>query len=364
VFDKNYKFEYEELLGDNYMIDEKFIFVFIFSFLVTLISILLLRPFAKKLGIVDKPSKRKEHQGYIPLIGGISIFVGVYVSILGEFTDNNVFTGFLLSAFFILALGFVDDCYPLSAKVRLLAQILIVSLMVWITELKFDTFGHSFGLNSQIHLGSFSYPITVLGIVFVTNAFNLMDGADGLTGSLAILSIIGINVATILSDSYNLHLLSAALIGSLLPFLWFNLTKSNKNKIFLGDSGSMFLGYSIAFLLLHESHINENISPPFALWVIAIPTFDMISVMIFRFKNRCPLTSPDRSHLHHFLQRLGLSKIIVLLSIIGIGLLFLLLGLLIEYEARILSFPTFLLFLFGYVWLRVFSNIFKIQSFK
>ena len=215
------------------MIDLKIISVFVVSFFLTLISIIFLRSLAKKLKIVDVPSKRKTHKGKIPLVGGLAIFISVYISILGEFIDNDIFITFMISAFLILLLGFVDDCHPLPANAKIVIQTLIISSMIFISDLKFSTFGHSFGLQNQIHLGPLSYPITILGVLFVTNAFNLMDGSDGITAGLALLALFGL----IFLKSYSVHhpnLLSIALLSSLLPYLWFNLTKSNKIKIFLG----------------------------------------------------------------------------------------------------------------------------------
>tara|TARA_A100001015_G_C14999930_1_gene718025 strand:- start:1085 stop:2044 length:960 start_codon:yes stop_codon:yes gene_type:complete len=319
-----------------------------------------LRPLARKLKIVDSPSQRKKHLGNIPLIGGISILLGVYFSIIGQIIDNNIFLGYMYGGLMILIIGFIDDCYPFSAIFRVLIQILIVSFVIWMTELKFDTFGHSFGLNDQIYLGYFSYPITVLGIVFVTNALNLMDGADGITGSLIIVAIMGMNVFGLLLNDFNFNPLSLALLGSLIPYLWFNITKTIKDKIFLGDSGSLFLGYSIAFLLLYETQVQNNISPPFALWLITIPIYDVTSVIIYRLKNGKPMLAPDSNHLHHFLQRLGLTNIKVLLTIVGLGAIAFILALLIEFNAPLISFPVFLSFLFIYVWIRVFSRYSKI----
>ncbi len=341
------------------MIVPKFILIFFISILGTLTSILIFRPFAKKLGIVDKPSERKIHNGNIPLVGGISIFIGVFVGMFFQLAHDLTTLSLLTSGFFILFLGFIDDCYPLSVKIKVIIQIIIVSIMVWATELRFDSFGHSFGLDKQIHLGIFSYPITVMGVVFVTNAFNLMDGADGVAGSLVLLSIVGINIVEIFSGHYNFNILSLAILGSLVPYFYFNLIKSKEKKVFLGDSGSLFLGYSVACLLLYESQIQNNFSPPFALWVIAIPIFDVISVMVYRFRNSRPLFSPDRSHLHNFFQRLGFSNRLVLISIIGSGIFCLMLGSAIEYIARPLSFPIFLISLIFYVWLRSFSKFSK-----
>ncbi len=342
------------------MIDLKIISVFLLSFFLTLISIIFLRSLAKKLKIVDVPSKRKTHKGNIPLIGGFAIFISVYISISTESIDNDILIIFMISAFLILLLGFVDDCYPLSANVRILIQILIISLMIFISDLKFSTFGHSFGLQNQIQLGLLSYPITILGMLFVTNAFNLMDGSDGITAGLALLALIGINLVQILSGGNSFNLLSIALFGSLLPYLWFNLAKSSKTKIFLGDSGSLFLGYTISFLLLYESQYSKNISPTFALWLISIPVFDVIYVIFYRIMSSKSLFSPDRSHLHYFLERLGLSNLKIFFIIITLGLFLLLLGIFIEYKIQFVSFITFLFLLSLYLWFRGFSRFSKI----
>ena len=319
-------------------------------------AIIFLRPLARKLNIVDIPSKRKTHKGSIPLIGGIAIIIGVYVSTLSQFLNNEVFIIFMISAFLILALGFVDDCYPLSANVKFFIQILIIFFMIYLTDLKLLTFGHSFGLQNQIHLGFLSYPITILGMLFVTNAFNLMDGSDGVTGGLAFIVLIGIIFCETLSGDFSFNLLSIALLGSLIPYLWFNLKESIKSKIFLGDSGSLFIGYSIAFLLLYESQYSKNISPTFALWLISIPVFDVIYVIFFRIRSLKSIFSPVKSHLHYFLQKLSLSNLKVFSIIITIGVFFIILGLFIESNIQSVSFITFLFVLSIYLWFRVFLN--------
>ena len=187
-----------------------------------------------------------------------------------------------------------------------------------------------------------------------------MDGSDGITAGLALLTLIGINIAQILSGGYIFNLLSIALLSSLIPYIWFNLAKSSKSKIFLGDSGSLFLGYSISFLLLYESQFSKNISPTFALWLICIPVYDVIYVIFYRIMNSKSLFSPDRSHLHYFLQRLGLSNLKIFFIIIILGLFLLLLGLFIEYKIQFLSFITFVFLLSLYLWFRGFSRFSKI----
>ncbi len=344
------------------MIVSKLILIFFSSFLITLFFVLLFRPLAKKKGFVDKPTERKTHFGNIPLIGGICIFIGVFTSTILEIRDNHIFTAIIASSFFMLLLGFIDDCNPLPAIFKIGVQFIIVSLMVWYTGLKFETFGHSFGLPNQISLGILSYPLTILGIVFVTNAFNLMDGADGVAGSLAIVAIFGINIVQALFGNFKLDIVSIALAGSLTIFIWFNLQKSSNDKIFLGDSGSLFLGYIIACLLLYQTKSNNNISPTMAFWIIAIPIFDVLTVIIYRLRKSHYLFAPDKSHLHYFLQELGFSNVTILFFIIFLAMFILSSGILIENCTRFLSFPSFVFFLLTYVWLRVYTRLSKFNA--
>lgn len=332
--------------------------IFFISIFVTFISIIFLRPYAKKVQLIDLPSKRKVHSGEIPIIGGICIFIGFNISVLGHYNDFNLMLACSFIGFFILLLGLIDDFYPLSPLYKILAQISIISLMVYATGYKFDTFGHSFGLTNQISLGLFSYPVTILGIVFVINAYNLMDGTDGLLGLLVFLALVGIKITDIIDGIYFIHPIFLALMGSLISFLWFNLI-TNRNKIFLGDAGSLYLGYIISFLLLYKTQNSQNFSPTYALWIIAIPVFDAISVILYRFKKSRELFIPDRNHLHHFLQRLGFSNKLVISIIFCLGLLILLLGLLIEYNYRFLSFPVFVFVFIFFIWVRVYSRFSK-----
>ena len=196
-------------------------------------------------------------------------------------------------------------------------------------------------------------------MLFVTNAFNLMDGGDGITGSLVCVALIGVNIIKISLLEHNYNFLVIALIGSLIPFLYFNLIQSTKRKIFLGDSGSLFLGYCVAYLLLYETQLQNSISPPFALWIIAIPIFDVTTVIIYRIKNSHPIFQPDRCHLHHFLGRFGFTNLQTLLIIFSFGIILSLLGFFIENQTRHFSFLVFLLVMICYVWLRVFSKYSK-----
>lgn len=335
------------------------IFVLFYAFFITLFLIFLLKPISKKLRFVDIPNQRKMHEGNISLIGGICIFFGVILSTLPYVIDNNILVTILIGSFFIMLLGFIDDCHPLSPILKILVQLIIVFIIIISTNLKFETFGHSFGLSNQIQLGIFSYPITILGVIFVINAFNLMDGADGVAGSLALLAVVGINIVKVVFIDFKLDILSLALSGSLLIFIWFNLKIKTDNKIFLGDSGSLLLGYFIAFLLLYQTKSNDKFSPTMSFWMIAIPIYDVLTVIIYRLKKSKSIFRPDRSHLHYFLQNIGLSNFSILFSIISLGILIFSLGLVVEYYAQTVSFLLFSFLLIIFVWLRVFSRLSK-----
>ena len=228
--------------------------------------------------------------------------------------------------------------------------------MVYFTELRFETLGHSFGFTNQISLGYLSYPITILGLVFIANAFNLMDGSDGVVAGLTYIAITFISIIVISKNGLFPNPIYIALAGSLIPFIYFNMIKCNKDKIFLGDSGSLFLGYIIACLLLYETQTNKFFSPTLSLWIVTIPIFDAIAVMVNRFRNSNHLFSPDRCHLHHFLEKLGFTKLGVLFCVLSLSLLFIIFGLIIEYNIQALSFYVFLVLLFLYVWIRAFSK--------
>ena len=122
------------------------IFIFLASSSITLVSIIFLLPLARKFNLLDSPSDRKSHLGKVPLIGGLSISIGVYVSVFCSVTDNNIFLIYMASAFFILILGLIDDYHPLSPNFRLIVQTVIILITLELTGLKFDTLGHSFGL--------------------------------------------------------------------------------------------------------------------------------------------------------------------------------------------------------------------------
>ena len=324
--------------------------VLISAMSITFASLLILRPLAFRFGLVDTPSSRKLHSGSIPLIGGISVFIGlVTVSFLNRELVDKVLP-LLATGSIIFLMGVIDDYKPLGVKVRVAVQILCASMMIFLTGLQVETFGYLLGFDSPINLGWLSLPVTILAVVGVTNAFNLVDGIDGLAGSLALVAIVGILVLQALSGSTNDYAYLVVVAACLIPYLVFNIVRSKRFKVFMGDGGSLFVGYVIVWSLIHQTQSSSSITPSSALWCIAIPLIDTIGVMSRRImKGQSPFM-PDRNHLHHILMRAGFSSLGALIFLVGLASSLLVVGLFFESRLPSYSFAGFLAVFLIYVW--------------
>ncbi|ACV26338.1 undecaprenyl-phosphate alpha-N-acetylglucosaminyl 1-phosphate transferase [Kangiella koreensis] len=319
----------------------------VLSVIISFSAILVLRPLAVNWGLVDTPDNRKQHSGNIPLIGGLAIYLST-LSTVSLHLDNKHINLILISISLMVFIGALDDRYDLNAKLRLIAQILIASILTFGTDIQISSFGDLFGFG-EIYTGPLSGLVTVLAIVAGINAFNMTDGIDGLAGTLALISLLAISF--VISD-VSIELLIGALTASLIVFLLFNLGLfSKKNKIFMGDAGSMMLGLVVSWLLIVTSQSEQAIvAPAHVLWFIAIPLIDMIAVMFRRLrKGKSPLVA-DREHLHHVFMDIGLNSRQALLFISSISLVFGLIGFLIisyqlpEYITVISFIVTFIIY--------------------
>lgn len=318
------------------------ILILLASFISTFISIILLRPLSFVLGLVDIPNDRKLHQTNIPCIGGICIFIGLLTSqfYVNEFDKFSIVL--LVTSFVILTLGVIDDLLNLGAMLRLLIQILVALVMISFSDIKLESFGNIFGLSSPLDIGVLSIPITVIAVVSLINAFNMTDGIDGLAGSLALIAFGGIFCFEGLPIGLNLTNIILGIIASLIPFLIFNLS-SYKIKIFLGDGGSMFIGYLVVWTLIYCSQNVSNFVPSFALWCITIPLYDFLTVIFLRIIKKESFMKADRKHLHHMLEQLGMPKNLIVVVIITFASITFLLGYLIENYIPFLSVPIFII---------------------
>jgi UDP-GlcNAc:undecaprenyl-phosphate GlcNAc-1-phosphate transferase len=296
-----------------------FSYLFFTPLLATIIFIIVLYPCAQKIGLLDKPNHRKLHQKPTPLIGGVAIYLATLFTLL--INDIQLFhqTAFISAATLLVCVGLIDDYMGLGVKIRIFAQIAAGLIMAEFAEIKITDLGDLFGAGS-INLGAFSTAFTVFAVVGGINAFNMIDGIDGLAGSLTLVSIITIAVVSWFSQNWMIYYYCVIFIASIIAFLLFNLRIFGRKNasIFLGDTGSTLLGFSVCWLSIYASQgANRIITPTTVLWLMAIPLFDSISIMCRRIsRGRSPF-SPDREHLHHILALAGYSvnqKLIIIVS--------------------------------------------------
>ncbi|MFL0809488.1 MAG: undecaprenyl/decaprenyl-phosphate alpha-N-acetylglucosaminyl 1-phosphate transferase [Agarilytica sp.] len=303
-----------------------------FSFLIAFAIVRVLKPIAFWADLVDKPGGRKQHDGLIPLVGGIAIYLSVSITTL-FFLEQPLFIRlFLLAGGLIVFLGMVDDRYDISVRSRLIGQILICSIFVYGLDVRIESFGNLLGLG-EIKAGILSYPLTILSLMGAMNAFNFLDGMDGLVGSVAIVSFLALITLFGMNGDVNLQYLCLTFVGATAAFLLFNIwgspTRKNFKKVFMGDAGSMFLGLSLGALLIVGSQGEKAaFSPITSLWLVLLPMTDMFTIMYRRIKRgKSPMT-PDRTHIHHIFLRAGFKKhqtlhvmILIQFGFVGLGVL-------------------------------------------
>ncbi|PTP72412.1 UDP-N-acetylglucosamine--undecaprenyl-phosphate N-acetylglucosaminephosphotransferase [Vibrio splendidus] len=281
-------------------------FVGFFSFS----SLFLMRKVAKNIGLIDKPNTRKLHTGAVPLVGGISICLSI-----GQFIASNpdviahsyLFLGCIST---LVVVGALDDKFDLSFKVRLLIQALLSIGMMYFADLRLQNIGDILGIGA-IHLGVLSPLVTILAVIGAINAFNMVDGIDGLLGGLSIVTFAGIAILLQVESQHGLAYLCIVFITAIIPYILMNLgILGRKRKVFMGDAGSMMIGFTVIWLLLGASQDEGSflMRPITALWLIAIPLMDMAAIMFRRIRRGDSPFKPDREHLHHIFQRLGFSS--------------------------------------------------------
>ena len=302
---------------------------FCFAFL----AIKLFKPIAVDVGLVDKPNARKHHEGQIPLIGGISIFAAVLAASLLWLPDTLELRMYLIASAMMVFIGALDDKYDLKVRIRIVGQIIIASLMIYGVGGYIGSLGNLFGLGN-IELGAVGIIFTYFAIIVVINAYNMVDGIDGLVGSLSLNTFTAIAVLFLMSGNSGYLTYPLILATATLPYLMFNLGyfKKYTKKIFMGDAGSMFIGLSVIWLLtIGTQGDNASFRPVTALWICAIPLMDMLAIVMRRYRKGKSPFKPDRDHLHHILQRAGLSSRQTLLVISIASVVMSLIGVLGEY---------------------------------
>ena len=331
----------------------------IVSILICILSILVFRLIAFKLNLVDSPDARKQHQGRIPLIGGVSIYFALLIPSLYFLEHSVQLIDFLLAITVVCFIGLLDDRFQLSAKFRFFMQLLVAIFLAYKTDIQLDYFGNLTGFG-ELYLRGFSGPVAIFSMIVGMNAFNMLDGIDGLSASLCLLCLAAIGLIT---NDFNLQVISVVTIASIAVFLIFNLgLLGNSYKIFLGDAGSMMLGLIVAWFLITASQSDvPDFKPVTALWLIAVPLIDMTSVMLKRLRRGESMMKADREHFHHKLIDLGMSARQALFFIFMFALFLLLFGLFLD-KSDVPEYISFYIFLFLiFIYNLIHSKISKIE---
>ncbi|AJY77602.1 MraY family glycosyltransferase [Paenibacillus beijingensis] len=289
----------------------------------------LVKKFAFRIGAIDKPNARKVHTRIMPRLGGLAIyiaFIGSFLLVLPfipsgllSHYDMNLIKSVLVGGTIIVLIGALDDRFELSAKVKLLGQIAAACVVVFVFGVKIDLLNIPFGQSMQPVADWVSIPLTIFWIVGVTNAINLIDGLDGLAAGVSGIAIGTILVMASFMGFEPIILMSSLLLGGILGFLVFNFHPA---KIFMGDSGSLFLGFSLATLSMIGFKQVTIVSFVTPLLIIGVPLSDTFFAIVRRWINKRPIFAPDKGHLHHCLRELGFSHRRTVLIIYGVAAFF------------------------------------------
>ncbi|WP_230432953.1 UDP-N-acetylglucosamine--undecaprenyl-phosphate N-acetylglucosaminephosphotransferase [Plesiomonas shigelloides] len=282
------------------------------AFVTTWLAILVLRPTSQRIGLVDVPSARKVHVGAVPLVGGIAVSFGVLMATLfGLIPQNPMINILLFGAVGMVIMGAIDDAKDISPWLRLFLQAMLIALVCHYGNTKLHNFGDIFNLGGIKISTAIAWPITILAVCAAINAYNMMDGIDGLAGSMAAISLAALSYM-LYPVAQDISKFCLVIVIALIPYLMVNLTiPPFSRKIFLGDAGSMFLGFIIGVLVLYgsqQSNGYNSFNPVTALWIIGLPLMDMLGIMVRRIRKGISPLRADRNHLHHILLHAGLSS--------------------------------------------------------
>lgn len=298
--------------------------IYLVSLFVAYASIYGLSGFAEKFRLLDMPdNNRKVHSEAKPLVGGLGIVAGVLVALLLFFPVIK-YMSLIISILLILGVGVLDDRFDISFKWRFIVQITAtVIVMHYFPGMHLRSFGNILGLG-VIETGLLVVPVTIFCTLGVINAVNMIDGLDGLAGTTSLLAFISFAVLAWLNGMPSFMFLGIAFAGALAAFLRFNWHPS---RLFMGDAGSMTIGFVLAFLAVELSQKPGSVVfPVTVLLVLAVPVTDTLVVMTKRIMNGKSPFMPDKTHFHHLLRDMGFGHSGSVLIIMAISLLFSLLA--------------------------------------
>ncbi len=344
--------------------------MFFIAFLCSLFLTPIVRMLALKIGAIDKFELRKVHtKRIIVRLGGIAIFLSFYLAVLfftlrgySPFLKNYSFlSGMFFSSFLILLLGVFDDLRGADAKLKFFVQI-IAAIIILSYGIKISLFTNPFNSGQSLNIGFWGIPLTIFWIIFITNSLNLLDGLDGLAAGISCIILIATFCIAAYRKDYLIMALSISLTGATVGFLRYNF---NPAKIFMGDTGSLFLGFTLAVLSIKGSHKSATtVALLIPIIVLGLPIIDTLLAIKRRISKRKNIFRADNEHIHHKLIKTGLSQKKTVLILYGVSLLlgiaaFLLTVIKDEYIAVILAIITIIFFIGAKYFFPIIANLAK-----
>jgi UDP-GlcNAc:undecaprenyl-phosphate GlcNAc-1-phosphate transferase len=278
--------------------------VFFISLITCALLIEILRRYAHHLGMMDHPNDRKQHGHPIPTVGGVAMFIALILAISITSNISHAEMILLTCAFALGLLGMLDDKHNLSVSLRMMIQVTLALMVIIGAQGTITSLGSIFGIPVELQL--LAIPFSLIAFVGGINAMNMIDGADGMAGSMAFITTLGATILFLISPLGVSPEFPLALLGALTGFLMFNARIFIKRAwIFMGDAGSMWLGLVVAWLL---ARIAQGPSDPWVvLWLFGIPLIDTLTVMFRRMRSKKSPFLADRTHIHHIFEKRGLS---------------------------------------------------------
>lgn len=306
-----------------------FISSIIISFLITFISIPSIVAVAKAKNLVSEPNGRTSHFQNTPTLGGIAIFSGILITLL-ILSDVRLYPSiqYIIPGVIILFfIGLKDDILSISWKKKLIGQISASLIIILLGDIRFTSLHGCFGIYEINYF--FSVLITLFVIIAIINCFNLIDGIDGLCAGIAIMASVVLGIWFFLTKNYEFVLLSSVITGSLIAYFYFNVF-SKKNKMFMGDTGSLIIGFFMAVLAIKFNEHNVGLNsiyaiksaPAVSIGILFVPLFDTLRVFAIRiYRNSSPFKA-DRGHVHHKLLKLVKTHFQATLILLSVNFLF------------------------------------------
>jgi len=284
------------------------------------VASILLTPLVKKLairiGAVDTPNYRKVHARIMPRLGGLAIFGAFLIGYFVLRPENPTASFIIFGASIIIITGVLDDMFEITAKAKLLGQLIAAGIVIY-GGLDIDFIKLPFG--GELDFGYLNIPLTIIWIVGITNAINLIDGLDGLAAGVSTIALITIAGMALMMGNVFVFAMAALLAASALGFLFYNFHPA---KIFMGDTGALFLGFMISVLALMGFKNITVISLIIPIIMLGVPISDTFFAIVRRIRMKQPLSAPDKSHLHHCLLNVGFTHRQTVLIIYALAAMF------------------------------------------